>query len=153
MTLQKYFSHPSLAIYSYATPTHKTETGTANRWGTCKSKPPGPISMMGQSKNTDHQSDHIYYTLLWRCIELLRLSPATAHTMQLCWAKTIFLSQTGTFWLFLHPILLCGITFWAHPWRCSSMYSSVSSTFCSSLDVFLCPTWHENILRMWSCCS
>ncbi len=32
-------------------PTHKTETGIANSWGTTNSKPAGPIIMMGQSEN------------------------------------------------------------------------------------------------------
>ncbi len=32
VTLQKYFSHPSLVIYFFCNPTHKTETGTANKW-------------------------------------------------------------------------------------------------------------------------
>jgi hypothetical protein len=31
-TPQKYLSHPSLVIYFFVTPTHITETGTANRW-------------------------------------------------------------------------------------------------------------------------
>jgi hypothetical protein len=41
VTPQKYFSHPSVVVYIFATPTNKTETGTANRWGTSNSKPPG----------------------------------------------------------------------------------------------------------------
>jgi hypothetical protein len=32
VTLQKNFSHPSLVIYFFASPTHKTETGIANMW-------------------------------------------------------------------------------------------------------------------------
>ncbi len=38
----------------FCNPTHKTETGTTNRWGT--SKPPGPIIMIGQSEtlSTSH---------------------------------------------------------------------------------------------------
>jgi hypothetical protein len=32
-------------LYTYLQPTHKTETRTANRWGTTNSKPPGPIIM------------------------------------------------------------------------------------------------------------
>ncbi len=32
MTLQNYFSHPSLVIYFFATPPIKTETGTAHSW-------------------------------------------------------------------------------------------------------------------------
>jgi hypothetical protein len=47
---RKYISHPSLVMYSFATPTHKTETGTAYKWGTTNNKPPGPIIMMGQSE-------------------------------------------------------------------------------------------------------
>jgi hypothetical protein len=31
-------------------PTHKTESGIANRYGITNSKPPGPISMMGRSE-------------------------------------------------------------------------------------------------------
>jgi hypothetical protein len=31
VTLQKYFSHPSLVIYFFFNLTHKTETGTADR--------------------------------------------------------------------------------------------------------------------------
>jgi hypothetical protein len=50
VTLQKYFSHPSLVIYFFATPPQKTELGTANRRGTTNSKPPGPIIMIGQSE-------------------------------------------------------------------------------------------------------
>ncbi len=33
MTLQKYFSHPSLVIYFLANPSIETETRIANRWG------------------------------------------------------------------------------------------------------------------------
>jgi hypothetical protein len=48
VTLRIFYSHPSLVMYSFATPT--TETRTANRRGTTNSKPPGPIMMMGQSE-------------------------------------------------------------------------------------------------------
>jgi hypothetical protein len=34
----------------FCNPTNKSETGTANRWGTTNNKPPGPIIMMGQSE-------------------------------------------------------------------------------------------------------
>jgi hypothetical protein len=51
VTLRKYFSQTSLVMYSFANPSiNKTETGTANRWGITKNKPPGPIIMMGQSE-------------------------------------------------------------------------------------------------------
>ncbi len=57
---QKYFSHPSLVIYSFATPPIKLKLGQQIGERTCNSKPPRPIIMMGQSvENTDEQSDHI----------------------------------------------------------------------------------------------
>jgi hypothetical protein len=43
-------SHPRLVIYLFCNPTHKTETGTPNRWGTTNSEPPEPIIPMGQSE-------------------------------------------------------------------------------------------------------
>jgi hypothetical protein len=48
VTLRKYFSHPSLVMYSFATPPIKLKSGTANRWGTTNNKPHGPMIMMGQ---------------------------------------------------------------------------------------------------------
>jgi hypothetical protein len=36
VTLQKYFSHPSLVIYFLSNPTHKTKTRTPNKWETTK---------------------------------------------------------------------------------------------------------------------
>jgi hypothetical protein len=48
VTLQKYFSHPSLVIYLFSNPNNKSETGTANRWETTNSKPTGQIVMIGQ---------------------------------------------------------------------------------------------------------
>ncbi len=80
-TLQKYFSHPSLVIYFFFNPTHKTETGPANKRGTTNSEPSGPITYSkGRREASFHpsvpssirqqQSDHIYYTLLCRCTAL-----------------------------------------------------------------------------------
>jgi hypothetical protein len=46
---------------------HPSKTGkrTANRCeGITNNKPPGPIIMIRESKNKEHQSNHSYYTLL-----------------------------------------------------------------------------------------
>jgi hypothetical protein len=40
---KKYFSYPSLVIYFFVT-THKTKTGTADRWENTNSNTPGPIN-------------------------------------------------------------------------------------------------------------
>jgi hypothetical protein len=37
--------------------------------------------------------------------------PFTSISVQKCWAKTILLSQTGMFLTFLHPTLMCRLTY------------------------------------------
>jgi hypothetical protein len=50
VTLQKYFLHSSSVLFFFFIPTHKIKTGTANRWETTNSKPPGPITTIGRSE-------------------------------------------------------------------------------------------------------
>jgi hypothetical protein len=75
VTLQKYFSHPSVVIYFFSNLTHKTETGTANRWETTNSNPPG------QSGN----NNQIIFVPLFngRCHSVLCLLPASANSGKL----------------------------------------------------------------------
>jgi hypothetical protein len=78
----------------FCNPTYRNEIGTANRWGTTKSKPPRPIIMISQSETLS--SSQIIFNKLFP-------KPAFYYPRQsvtLCWAKIIFLSQTGIFWLF-----------------------------------------------------
>jgi hypothetical protein len=66
MLLQKYFSLSSFSYLSICNPTHKTNTGTANRWETTKSNASGAIKLSSQSESGSSQSiqfDCIYYTL------------------------------------------------------------------------------------------
>jgi hypothetical protein len=92
----KIFFTSKFSYLLFCNPTHQTETGTANRWGTTSSKPPGPIIMMGESE-TVTRSQIIYITLFSVVCCAFYTPP---HTVQLCWAKTVFLSQTSTFWVF-----------------------------------------------------
>ncbi len=48
--LAKIFFTSKFSYVLFCNPTNKTETGTANRWGTTNSKPSGPIIMIGQSE-------------------------------------------------------------------------------------------------------
>jgi hypothetical protein len=57
---KKYFSH--LSYFLFYNPTHKTETGTANRWGTANSKRTGSVTVTGQSE-TLSMSQVIFITL------------------------------------------------------------------------------------------
>ncbi len=78
-----------------------TSPRTHNNWnwdskiggGTTNSKLPGPISTMGEIRNTEQQSGHIYYTLFFSagaqsCCTFYQ----PLQTPQWCWAKTNFLS-------------------------------------------------------------
>ncbi len=112
-TLQKYFSHPSLVVYFFATPTHKTESGTANIWGSTNSKPPGPIIMMGQSETLS--SCHIIFITLFSVgVQCYCTFYQPLQAVKLYWAKTIFLSQTGMFWIFFIQFYRSG----SHTERC-----------------------------------
>jgi len=46
----KIFLTSKFSYLLFCNPTYKTEIGTAYRWGTTNSKPPGPIIMRGQSE-------------------------------------------------------------------------------------------------------
>jgi hypothetical protein len=46
---KKNFLHPRLVISFFSNLTHKTKTGTANRWETTNNNPPGPTKLSSQS--------------------------------------------------------------------------------------------------------
>jgi hypothetical protein len=64
----------------------------------------------GPMKNTQQQLDHIYYTLSCRCAALLRLSPAMA-ICAITWSQNHFPEPNWDMLDFLHPVLLCRITY------------------------------------------
>jgi hypothetical protein len=65
-TLQKmFFTASKFSYVLFCNPTHRTETGTAHRWGTTNSKPPGAIIMMGQSETLSTND------IIFKCQNLL----------------------------------------------------------------------------------
>jgi hypothetical protein len=58
----KIFFTSKFSYVLFCNPTHKTETGTANMWGTPNSKPPGRIITMEPIRDTEQELDHIHYT-------------------------------------------------------------------------------------------
>ncbi len=111
VALQKCFLHSSLVLFFFFIPTHKIKTGTANRWETINSKPPGPITMIGQSET---QGAAVRAYLLHSSLASVRLCCVfyqRQHTVHKCWAKTILLSQTSMFWIFFIQILICRVTY------------------------------------------
>jgi hypothetical protein len=63
-TCKKYFSHPSLVFFFFPTLPMKLklEFGTANRWETTNSKPPGPIIMIGQLETGSNTRSYLLHS-------------------------------------------------------------------------------------------
>jgi hypothetical protein len=100
--LAKIFFTSKFSYLLFVNPNIETNTGISNRCGTTNSKPLGPIIIMGQSE-TLSSSEIIFSTLFFlRCASCCALY-YPLHTLQLRWAKTIF----------LNPILLCRVKYWA----------------------------------------
>jgi hypothetical protein len=79
-TAKKYFAHPSLVIYFSPTPPINLKTGTASRWETTNSNPPGPIKLSSQSTTVVRPCSAFY-----QC----------KHPVDKYRAKTNLLSQMG----------------------------------------------------------
>jgi len=87
-------------VYGYflfSNPTHQTKTGTANKWETTYSNPPGPINLSSQST-----------TGVRPCCGFLPVS-ANGAKMNVG-PKPILMSQI---WLFFIYFFICRITYWA----------------------------------------
>jgi hypothetical protein len=111
--LQKYFSHPCLVIYSFATTAPiKQKLGRQISGETSNSKPPGPMIMMGAKKHTEKKSDRIYYTFFSAS------APHCCAVYQPPQAYEIMLSQTDMFGLFFIE-LYCADSRTEHRYRCS----------------------------------
>jgi hypothetical protein len=65
-------------------------------WATTNSEPPGPIIMIGQSE-TQSSSEVIFIALFCAGAQRCCNSYQPLQTLHLCWAKTIFLSQSAFF--------------------------------------------------------
>jgi hypothetical protein len=144
VTLRKYFSHPRLVKYSFATPPHKTETRTAYSWGDSKeitwtNHYDGPI------RNTEQQVEHVHTLYSVRALHCYYAfyqprnyaEHAIMPSTQLCRARN-YAEPKPTYLGFLHPILLSRVTYWAKtdlPWLSSSN--------------FYCPGSHTE--QRWRC--
>jgi hypothetical protein len=96
---KKYFSHSSLVIYFFPTPLMKLELQIGpgilipNHVGK-------PDSTIGQQEILS-TSQIIFITLFCACAQCFCCAfDQSQQTVELCWATTIFLSQTHLFWLF-----------------------------------------------------
>ncbi len=78
----------------FSNPTHKTKTGTSNRWQMTNSKPPGPTIMIGESIYGAAVTLYSLHSSL-AGVRLCLAFYQTHQTVQKCWAKTILLSQTS----------------------------------------------------------
>jgi hypothetical protein len=77
--------------------THKNKTGTANSWETTNSKPPGTITMIGQSQ-TGSGSQIIFITLFfWQGLDFAVPFTSLSKLCKNVGPKTILLSQPSMF--------------------------------------------------------
>jgi hypothetical protein len=87
----------------FCNPTHKTEIGRANRWGTTNNTPLGQMIMMGQSE-TLSSSLIIFTTLFYAGLR----AKAMHAIMQ---SQNYFPEPNQQNLDLFHPILLCRITY------------------------------------------
>ncbi len=66
MRLPKYLSHPSLVIYFFPILPIKLKLGLQTNGRLLRATTPGPIIYDWRIRKREHQSDHIYYTLVWQ---------------------------------------------------------------------------------------
>ncbi len=104
VTLQKYFSPPTLVIYLFATPHMKLIWDCNLRQGTTNSKPPGPIIKIGQSE-TGRSSQIILITFSSRFTAVMNLLPGLAFVANML-GQNHFLEPYWHVLTFLHPILI-----------------------------------------------
>ncbi len=123
---EKIFFTSKFSYVLFCNSTNKTETGTANTWGTTNSKTAWTNHYDGPIRNTEQQLDHIYYTLLCMCTPLQqRLVPATVtcpnyvEPKLFSWVKPV---QFGIF--FAHSY--CAWSHTEHRWRCSYILKYLS---------------------------
>jgi hypothetical protein len=77
--------------------THKTETGTANRWGTTNSNHLDQLSWLANQKHWVAVKSYLLHSFCAGVQQLcLLLATATCASLQI---QTTFLSQTDIFWL------------------------------------------------------
>ncbi len=108
----KIFFTSKFCYVLFCNPTHKTETRTANRWGTTNSKPPGPIIMMRQSE-TLSCSWIIFITLFFQVQSAAVPFTSYGQPAPLCCEQNHFPEPNRHVLDFLHLILLCRVTYWA----------------------------------------
>ncbi len=113
VTLSKHFSHPSLAVYSFATPPIKLKLGQqiggrlliANHMDQ-------PLWWVNQKYWAAVRSYLLHSFLFCRCAALLRLVPATVPSAIML-RQNQFPESNRYRFDFFHPFLLCRITYWA----------------------------------------
>jgi hypothetical protein len=122
---KNYFSHPTVVIYFFFNPTHKTKMRTANRSETTNSKPPRRIIMIVPIRNSkEQQLDHIYYSsspgLVRFAVAFMSLS-SELYKLRQDWCQTPvqvttrlvsnpFAEPNRYVLTFLRPILICRST-------------------------------------------
>jgi hypothetical protein len=150
VTLQKYFSYPSLVIYLFPTPPIELKLGLQIGGRLVIAK------HLDQSQ-TGSSSQITFITLFSsRCSALLCHLPTLLNSTQMLRNKTILLSEVACF-DFLHPILMYRVTYWAlvellldplwAPPDLSLMLSILQWKFPSTMIAYLSPVFFSEQSR------
>jgi len=105
----KIFLTSEFSFLLFSNPTYKTKTGTAYRWETTNSKPPGPIRVLGQSETGSssllHNREESSLAGLGFAVPFTRLSKLAKMLGQ-----NHFAQPNWHVFIFLHPILICRLS-------------------------------------------
>jgi hypothetical protein len=93
-----YLPYIYMYVCMYINLTHKTETGTANRWGTTNSNHMDQLLWLANQKHWVAVKSYLLHSFVQECSNCAFYQPR--QIVQVCRAKPTFLSQTDMFWLF-----------------------------------------------------
>jgi hypothetical protein len=108
--LAKIFFTSKFSYLLFCNPSHKSETGIANRWGTSNIKPPEPIIMMGRSESLSCSE----IILLHTCRPLVQLLGLVSQYKLCNYAEPrLFSSPKPAYFDFSSSNATGRVTYWA----------------------------------------
>ncbi len=108
VTLQKYFSHPSIVIYFFATPPIKLKLRQQTGRGLLIANHLDESLWWANQKHWAAVGSYLLHSFFCRCTVLQRFFTSHRKLCNYAQPKPIFLSQTGTFWLFFIQFYCAG---------------------------------------------
>jgi hypothetical protein len=146
VTLQKYFSNPSFTFF-FSNLTHKTETGTANRWETPNSKHlDQSIFLANQKQGAVNKCNLIVF---------IRLFQGSSGALKALHSSGSQQSSSESHWMWLLYLIKdfqCRVTYWAPVEMLLHMKLYITPSYWINIQSIVTVTWLfvEKKLWMWS---